>query len=129
MAFTVMMLVFRNPAMTPDQFKEHYENIHIPLMKSLAGDIFPLAHTRHYIQRAGSADGYPATVLTGGQSDFNFDCVSTLSFEDQAGFEKMSSLLSEPEIAPKVGEDCGTFMDAARTKTVIIGETTKATRG
>ncbi|KAH6884505.1 EthD domain-containing protein [Thelonectria olida] len=121
MTYTVMMLVHRNPSLTPTQFKDHYENIHIPLMQTLTGAHFPLSHTRRYIQRSSSGSEYPATVLQGAQSDFDYDCMSELKFETEAGFQNMSALLGSPELASTVSEDCGAFMDPARTKVVVLG--------
>ncbi|KAJ3521534.1 hypothetical protein NM208_g13248 [Fusarium decemcellulare] len=128
MTFTVLMLVYRNPNMTPNQFKDHYENKHIPLMKSLAGKSFPISHTRRYIQRAGADQQYAATVLGGSQADFEYDCVSELKFETEDGFKAMSTLLASPELSPQVGEDCAEFMDPGRTKVVVLGETNESLR-
>jgi hypothetical protein len=38
----------RRSGITPHQFKEHFETVHIPLLKSVVGEDFPLSHTRHY---------------------------------------------------------------------------------
>lgn len=121
MAYTVVMLVYRNPKMTPGQFKDHYENKHIPLMKKLLGASFPLSHSRRYILRS-DADGHTATVLAGTQADFEFDCVSELKFESEADFQSMSALLSSAENSAAVGEDCMTFVDPGKTKMVVLGE-------
>ncbi|KAK7423701.1 hypothetical protein QQX98_000891 [Neonectria punicea] len=106
------MLVYRNPDMTPGELKDHYENIHIPLMKSLAGPVFPIKHTRHYVGRATTAatiaeDGevkYPATIYTRKQADFEFDCFIELEFESEAAFHALSAILGEPDAAPLGGK-------------------------
>ncbi|KAJ4258885.1 hypothetical protein NW762_007972 [Fusarium torreyae] len=128
MTFHVLMLVYRNPALTPSQFKDHYENTHIPLMKSLTGNFFPISHTRRYIQRAGGDEAHAASVLGGSQNDFDFDCFSELKFENEDGFKTMSALLAGPELSPQVGEDCAAFMDAAKTKVVVLGEVVESRR-
>lgn len=128
MVYTVLMLVYRSPELTPLQFRDHYENKHIPLMKSLTGQYFPLSHARHYIERSGSNNRFSAAVLGGKQSDFEFDCISIMMFENDGGFRKMSDLLASPELAPKVGNDCEAFMDAARTRVVVIGESNETLR-
>lgn len=63
MVYTVLMLVYRSPELTPVQFRDHYENKHIPLMKSLTGHDFPLSHARHYIERFDSDNRFSVTVL------------------------------------------------------------------
>lgn len=128
MTFHVLMLVYRNPALTPNQFKHHYETIHIPLMKSLTGKLFPISHTRRYIERADSDQAYAASVLGGSQADFDFDCLSELKFETEKGFRTMSALLASPELNPQVGEDCAAFMDPAKTKVVVLGEVVESLR-
>ncbi|KAJ9149084.1 hypothetical protein NKR23_g4648 [Pleurostoma richardsiae] len=126
MPFVTLMLIYRNPDMTPEQFRDHYENVHIPLVKSLVGPAFPLVHTRHYIKRATAAsDGdvtYPATVYTGSQDDFSFDCSSELKFETEAAFYELSAVLARSDVALELEKDCGRFMDSEKTKTVVMGE-------
>ncbi|KAH7148226.1 EthD domain-containing protein [Dactylonectria macrodidyma] len=128
MTYKVLMVVYRNPNLTPSQFKDHYENTHIPLMKSLTGEHFPLLHTRRYLQRSGADNQYAATVLSGSQSDFDYDCLSILEFKDAEGFSTMSALLSSPELASKVEDDCAAFMDPAKTKVVVLEETLESRR-
>ncbi|RSM20099.1 hypothetical protein CDV31_000893 [Fusarium ambrosium] len=122
MTYTVVMLVYRNPQMTPDQFKDHYENKHIPLMKKLLGASFPISHSRRYILRTEADGQHAATVLAGTQADFEFDCVSELKFESEANFQSMSALLSSAENSAAVGEDCMAFMDPGKTKMVVLGD-------
>ncbi|RSL55246.1 hypothetical protein CEP54_009494 [Fusarium duplospermum] len=122
MTYIVLMLVYRNPQMTPDQFKDHYENKHIPLMKKFLGASFPLSHSRRYILRTEENGQHTATVLAGTQADFEFDCVSELKFESEANFQSMSALLSSAENSAAVGEDCMAFMDPEKTKMVVLGD-------
>lgn len=97
-------------------------------MRSLTGKAFPLSHTRRYIQRQGADHGYSATILAGARSDFEFDCISDLNFESKAGFEEMSAILASPENQTRVNEDCAAFMDAARTKIVVLGDKNVSTQ-
>ena len=122
MTYTVVMLVYRNPQMTPDKFRDHYENKHIPFMKKLLGVSFPLSHSRRYILRSDADGKHAATIVAGTQADFEFDCVSELKFESEADFQSMSALLSSAENSAAVGEDCMAFMDPGKTKMVVIGE-------
>lgn len=82
MAFRAMLVIFRKPDISPEAFKEHYEEIHVPLLKSLAGNEFP-KHTRNYVQRSSSSDEigthgptFPASVIFGTQEDFPYDCLT-----------------------------------------------------
>ena len=69
MTFTILIFAYRKPGLTPAQFRIHGEQIHIPLIKSLTGPLFPLSHVRRYIHRtkiAEEAGGPEGTVGTKG---------------------------------------------------------------
>ncbi|KAL1629224.1 hypothetical protein SLS56_005447 [Neofusicoccum ribis] len=80
MPYTVLIFAYRKPGLTPEEFKNHYENVHVPLIKSIAGDKFPLSHPRSYINRTESKEdqgnSFPATVLAATQDDFCYDAIS-----------------------------------------------------
>jgi len=54
------------------------------------GPLFPISHTRTYLQRSEAGDEYPATVLVGGQADFKYDAFAELKFKDGAALEHFS---------------------------------------
>lgn len=78
MPFTIVLFAWRKPNTSPAEFKHHYETTHLPLLKSIAGERFPLTHTRHYIQRTSgdnadsdmSNDTHPAVTFAGEPKDF-----------------------------------------------------------
>lgn len=51
MTYTLVALRRRREGTTPAQFRAYYDNTHVPLLRSLAGALFPLSHTRHYVTR------------------------------------------------------------------------------
>lgn len=51
MTYTIVDLIRRKQDITPEQFRNYYNNVHVPLLKLLMGDTFPLTHTRHYVSR------------------------------------------------------------------------------
>ena len=67
MTVSILLLAYRKPGTTPEQFQAYYEEKHVGLVKELAGEDYPLSHTRRYIQRvegAGTTERnakYPAT--------------------------------------------------------------------
>ena len=87
MSFRVLIFTTRKADITPAAFKEHLEKTHIPLQKKLLGDKFPQSHTRRYIGRTKEGDKFPAVVLLGDQSQFNYDVISELVFPDEATFQ------------------------------------------
>lgn len=130
MPYHLLMLGYRKPTLCPEEFRSHYENIHIPLVKSLTGASFPLSHTRRYIQRAEAKEqtgDFPALLLSGSQQDFDYDVIIELSFENEAAFYKFGQILAEPNVKAVVGADCDKFMDQGRSKAAVLGSINKTT--
>ncbi|CAI7640941.1 unnamed protein product [Penicillium discolor] len=50
MPVKMLVYLYRNPHLTPEEFKKCYE-AHIKLVKKIAGGDFPLSHHRNYISR------------------------------------------------------------------------------
>ncbi|PGH14604.1 hypothetical protein AJ79_02939 [Helicocarpus griseus UAMH5409] len=95
MSLRVLMLSYRKPGTTPEQFKAYYDEVHVPLMQYLTGPLFPLSHTRRYVQRTrstgdattgDSVSQHPASILSGAQADFVFDAITEMVFEGQDAF-------------------------------------------
>lgn len=118
--FQLMMFGGRKEGLTPEQYRDHYENVHIPLMKNLTGDTFPLKHERHYVKRDGPPD-FPAAVLIGNQADFNYDAVAILTYRDKAHFDANWAFFEDEETAKLIKEDEAKF--SAWTTGVFIGPT------
>jgi hypothetical protein len=120
MVQSVLIFADRKPGTTPEQFQKHYEEKHMPLIKELAGDQFPLSHTRRYIQRTegkGSTEhnaGYPATILVGEQADFDCDCCAELVFAHLAALMTFKDTMAQPEKAARVAADEEHFLDRTR---------------
>ena len=120
MPYTITTFLTRKPGTTPQQFKTHYETVHIPLLKLKVGPLFPISHTRHYITRTPSNlsssdttnDNYKPTVYGGTAEDFDNDVHAVLVF---ASFDQFLAFASEVgEMADKDEEwkdDCGRFLD------------------
>lgn len=119
MPYTVLLLVHRKLGLSTADFRHHYENVHVPLLKSLAGSLFPLSHTRQYTQTI--SQGREAT-------DNGIDCVTEMQFETAADFAKFSEFLAGASVAPKVQEDCEAFMDPSKTTVLIREEAIKTTK-
>lgn len=131
MPYRILMFVYRKPGTTPEQFKRHYEEIHIPLIQSLAGSSFPRKHSRRYIDRQEQTTGpdnrhnpeeYPATLLSGTQENFDYDAIVELEFEDLAAFQDFFGVLSQPDVSVKVKDDCDIFMDQSKGPSVVIND-------
>lgn len=126
------MLVYRKPTISPAQFREHYERVHIPLVREIAGPLFPLTHTRKYISREKQIEKenpeYTAHVMAGEQADFAYDAIVEMTFEDQAGFYDFGGCLAQPAVAKQIRDDCEEFMDASKAPAVILSDVVETRR-
>ena len=118
--FTVLIFGFRGADKTVEEYRDHYDNIHVPLARSLTGPWFPLSHTRHYT-------GLNAT-LDAGSADVDWDSLAVLTFNNETHAGTFSYLLSQvPENAEKIHEDELKFMREEGPEMVIVGPYTSVT--
>jgi hypothetical protein len=124
--FQLLMFGRRRQDLTPEQYRDHYENIHIPLMRNLTGETFPLTHTRHYIKRDGPPDFLAALMVPGGnQSDFDFDAVAILTYADKAHFDANWAFFEDEESRKVIAEDEAKFSEWVKG---VFLETTSTTQ-
>lgn len=133
MTVRVLILATRKPGLDPEKFKAHYDGTHVPLVQELTGSLFPLSHTRWYVERKRASDAstvdYPASVISGDQNDFPFDAVSELVFEDMEAYRNFNATLMQDGIMKKVQEDCKEFLDIRNgTPMVVLSGCSVSTR-
>ena len=110
--------------MSPAQFKDHYENKHVPLIRSLTGDHFPQSHSRHYIARMAAMgattdntnETHPAVALVGTQADFDYDALAILTWDTEEVYEKFIKTIGGAEVAAKIAADEEKFLDRGKLK-------------
>ncbi|KAF2468318.1 uncharacterized protein BDR25DRAFT_231806 [Lindgomyces ingoldianus] len=126
MTYTVIALIYRKPGLTPAQFRTHYDTVHVPLLKSLVGDTFPITHTRNYVTRTRtrSDDMAPTsissdsnnelwlpTLYRGQPSDFPYDSMTVMVWEDKTAFERFCEVFYHEEVQEKMQDDEEKFID------------------
>ena len=82
MPHSLVLLLERKAGISPAEFKEHWEN-HIKLLVSLTGEDDVSKRTVHYIARKEEEEGNPAVVILGQQSDFSFDGIAIVDFDNE----------------------------------------------
>lgn len=116
--------------MSPAEFRDHYENTHMPLLLSLMGSAFPTTHTRYYITRTpkdpSSSDitnaNHVATVYGGKPEDFDYDVYAELVFESIEKWEAFAQRLGEIRAAEDgiFHADELAFLDVSKGKVVVV---------
>ncbi|KAI1178093.1 EthD domain-containing protein [Nemania sp. FL0916] len=132
MPYSVLAFSYRKPGTTPEQFRTSFEGDHIRLMRELTGSSFPLVHTIHFIHRTEQqqAEGTttrnpntPATVLIGAQEEFDYDAITEMTFEDEAGFKTFVAITKQPKNAARIAAEEDSWLDRARM-TIVLKEDT-----
>jgi hypothetical protein len=103
--FIIAAFETRKDGYTPDQFADHYDDIHIPLLKSLVGDAFPSTHSRYYTKRVSDAPDFIPLIFAGSLEDVAFDVISIMTFEDDAHAMRFQAKYGEPEIYARMKAD------------------------
>jgi hypothetical protein len=106
--FKVFAYLTKRDDITPEAFKDYYENHHVPLVLSLAP--LPKVYKRNYLVRGDSANLESPTI--------EFDVVTEQVWDDRSGFENWIAALGVPAIA----EDEARFLDRSQTKAYVIDE-------
>ncbi|MCJ1324917.1 hypothetical protein MMC10_001579 [Thelotrema lepadinum] len=122
----VMLLFGRIDSITPAAFKDHFENVHIPLIKSLVGEDFPVKHTRMYLERTEDGPN-DASVWIGGQDDFKFDVAAQMTFADEEHWKRFMAKATDPEVQKILHEDDEKFSDRSKTRAVTLRDVCIAT--
>lgn len=112
----LLVLTARRQDLTPDQYKHHYENVHIPLLRRLLGDAFPMTQERHYIPR--SPDGSLETLI--GSGDLAYDCITISVFADGEHLQRAVAESNDPEKKAEREEDEAKFLDMTKTKILSL---------
>ena len=113
------MIVFfrRRAGLSPEQFRDYYENHHAPL----AVRLFPYMrdYRRNYMRRDLRHQ------RTGGEAvgtDFDFDVITEISFACAQDYQRMKDDMANPDIRRQVVEDELRFLDRAATVVLLVDE-------
>ncbi|MFD5828276.1 EthD domain-containing protein [Lentzea sp. NPDC060358] len=104
---TVVVLLKAKEGLTREEFVDHYENRHVPLVLGVAPMI--VHYARHYLPEADMA-GHPS----------EYDCMTQLKFEDRAARRAwLTAVLAE---GSGVAEDEERFLDRSATRSWTVDE-------
>jgi hypothetical protein len=140
MVYSALVFCYRQPHLTPEEFRHHLLNIYVPLMKKLVGENGPEAVNFRFPARAGSgvgdrlgaftmskekkaADAPVVLVGDSGDSDVQWDVIAEYRFSDELAFQQGWAMLNDGDISTQLVEEEAKFSVAEKMKVVLLGET------
>ncbi|WP_176599213.1 EthD domain-containing protein [Sphingobium aromaticivastans] len=119
----LMMFMKRKEGISFEDFRQHYENVHIPMVAKWVGP-FMTDFKRYYPQNAinlyvGRPDADEAPENDGG---VDYDAVSIYTIRDEAALEGIMRVSSDPAFTRAVTDDEANFADRARSRQVLVDE-------
>jgi uncharacterized protein (TIGR02118 family) len=118
----VIVLVRRNSSLSPEAFRDYYENHHVPLATSYIGE-----YVESYRRNYPTADLSRAEVDPSRQGDSaaspSYDCITEFSFRDEERMQAMFAAIAEPEAQAVIAEDEAKFMDRDAMRVLVCEET------
>ncbi|KAG9192639.1 hypothetical protein G6011_11373 [Alternaria panax] len=130
MTYTVVLFVTRNPNLTSEQFRDHYEHTHIPLAHSLLAPCWPIDFKRRYLARI-SRKGFggpanpdrPPLMLRGEMNELDCDCIAEMTFDSEVHFQDFYKKIYAKENAALLARDEEKFLETRKTSVIVVGET------
>jgi len=103
----VMFFIKRRADLTLEQFREHYETVHVPL----SFEHLPLMrrHARNYVHRRKGAP------------EPDYDCVTECWFDDWDALKATSALIAT-EKKDLIAADEARFMDRSSIRSIVVEE-------
>ncbi|KAK7218996.1 hypothetical protein V2G26_006999 [Clonostachys chloroleuca] len=110
---TVYILLARKAGTTMAEFKDYYENHHVPLITELVfqGELRPLSYGRNYINRNNTG-----SLIGAGAAAFGHDCITTVICRDAAHRDALFAQFTKQGVP--IATDEAKFLD--RSKSVMI---------
>ncbi|OAK93533.1 hypothetical protein IQ06DRAFT_93525 [Phaeosphaeriaceae sp. SRC1lsM3a] len=105
MPFTVLMFINRKPGTTMEQFKNHYEHGHVPLIKEALSDCLPVSHTRYYFNEAA-----------------DYDCITKLEFRNEEHSAQFNNKFATSPRKAELEADQAEFVDGPNMKVLVVEE-------
>jgi len=118
MPYTALVHIWRKPGVSPKAFQDHFEKNEMPYLRQIAGDTFPIKHTRYYLKRA-EEEGNEADLVRGEQTDFTFDAVVLLEFTEKEHADRFLERTHEPSHL-QMYEDHPLMPDRSKSRAVLL---------
>ncbi|KAJ0285227.1 hypothetical protein COL940_003644 [Colletotrichum noveboracense] len=120
MSYRMLIFLHRKEGRSHAEFRDHYENVHVPLTKELTGSLFPMLHSRRYIER--SPDDGKAMVLAGAKGEDEADAVVEVAFKDEAAAQAFFAATNSGEAMERLKKDNEQFLNWEKVRILKISE-------
>ncbi|HET6523122.1 EthD domain-containing protein [Sphingopyxis sp.] len=118
--FKVVIMMKRRKDITMQEFKDYYQNTHIPNVMAILPptDILPNVHRRNFVIRD---DSFLDSVADG-RTDPNppFDCLTEVEYETREDAEASMQLFFDPKYLPDLKADEAKFIDLSTVKYYVV---------
>ena len=117
----IIFLLKRKPDMSPEDFQDHYENIHVNLAHKYIGHLLK-GYKRNYPRMAYLN---PTDVPPGVEPkpvQFGYDCITEMLVENEAALMEVNRIFADPDINAVLIEDELKFLDRPANLMVICDE-------
>lgn len=112
--YKILWFLKRKPGITHEQFKDHYERSHSVLGQKYFGHLM-LEYKRNYKTDVWARNVNEDGKAAFGPREWEFDCITEWVMPDEASFDQIMQLLSEPEIGRIFHDDEEHFLDRDAT--------------
>lgn len=108
MPIKMIVMVKRKPGLTPEEFRDGYENSHSRIAVELFGHLWT-EYRRNYLK---SGHSFAAPASPAGPDDIGFDAISEFIMPDAAALEEMGRISAAN--FERIKEDEARWFDQAR---------------
>ncbi|RJG03174.1 EthD domain-containing protein [Noviherbaspirillum sedimenti] len=98
-----IVMLKKRADLTTEQFRDYYESTHAVHAVDKLGHLWAEYRRNYPLQSFSMASGEPAA--------FEYDAITEIVFKDQAAFDEMMRITSEPETKRFFAEDEAKFLD------------------
>lgn len=105
MPVTILMFMPRKAGTSIEQFRNHYEHNHVPLIKDALGGCLPVSHTRYYFDESAE-----------------YDCITKLEFRDGEHSAQFNDAFATSPRKAELEADQAAFVDGSRMKVMVVEE-------
>ncbi|EOA85205.1 hypothetical protein ACJQWK_06435 [Exserohilum turcicum] len=114
-------LTRRKEGTTIEEFLDYNENVFAPLVKKIAGKVYPLSWSRHYHVEDSECPMGLTRILVGSNVDesMDWDVIGEMLFEDELHLQQFITFLHS-DAALEIFEEEAKFIDQSKKKMVVM---------